>query len=171
MRIILCVLFTAINGVIFGQITTTKVAPKNEIIERIHYDSTKNFLGKQYNQYIGQELYLKGAYFVMRSTTKFESPEFMEVRSSSATADQIEEDIVANYSGDKLVFDKKEKDVMHQLIKALAIDQNDGEKKYEYDERVKKEARSSIGVDSFLVPLQKFLRFIMSVSSREFHPG
>lgn len=44
----------------FGQITTTKVAPKVEQKDNTPYDSTQNFLGKEVNKYLGQELYLKG---------------------------------------------------------------------------------------------------------------
>jgi hypothetical protein len=44
----------------FGQITTTKVATKAELTDNSPYDSTQNFLGKEVNKYIGQELYLKG---------------------------------------------------------------------------------------------------------------
>jgi hypothetical protein len=43
---------------IFGQITTTKVAPKLEQTNKTPYDSTQNFLGKDVNKYLGQELYL-----------------------------------------------------------------------------------------------------------------
>ncbi len=44
----------------FGQITTTKVAPKADVIDNSPYDSTQNFLGVDVNKYKGQELYLKG---------------------------------------------------------------------------------------------------------------
>lgn len=44
----------------YGQITTTKVAPKTEQVDNTPYDSTQNFLGKDVYKYIGQELYLKG---------------------------------------------------------------------------------------------------------------
>jgi hypothetical protein len=44
----------------FGQITTTKVAPKLEKIDITPYDSTQNFLRDDVRKYIGQELYLKG---------------------------------------------------------------------------------------------------------------
>jgi hypothetical protein len=50
-----------ISAVCFGQITTTKVAPRSEKIDVSPYDSTQNFLvGKDVYKYIGQELYLKG---------------------------------------------------------------------------------------------------------------
>jgi hypothetical protein len=44
----------------FGQITTTKVAPEIVQTDNSPYDSIQNFLGKEVNKYIGQELYLKG---------------------------------------------------------------------------------------------------------------
>jgi hypothetical protein len=47
-------------SVSYGQITTTKVAPKVEHIDNLPYDSTKNFLGKEVYKYVGQELYLNG---------------------------------------------------------------------------------------------------------------
>ena len=44
----------------FGQITTTKVAPKTDQSENTPYDSTENFLGKNVYKYLGQEFYLNG---------------------------------------------------------------------------------------------------------------
>lgn len=44
----------------FSQISTIKVAPIFEEINDAPYDSTKNFLGKDVGQYVGQVLYLKG---------------------------------------------------------------------------------------------------------------
>lgn len=44
----------------FGQITTTKVASKTDQIANTSYDSTRNFLSKDVNQYLGQVLYLNG---------------------------------------------------------------------------------------------------------------
>ena len=43
-----------------GQITTTKVASKNDENKTAKYDSLSNFLGKDVYQYLGQDLYLKG---------------------------------------------------------------------------------------------------------------
>ena len=44
----------------YAQVTTTKVAEKNEEISTEPYDSLDNFLGKDVHKYIGQDLYLKG---------------------------------------------------------------------------------------------------------------
>ena len=56
----LTILFTALTVVSFGQITTTKVAPKTDQFDNTPYDSTQNFLGKDVYKYMGQELYLNG---------------------------------------------------------------------------------------------------------------
>ncbi|MEA3476535.1 MAG: hypothetical protein U9R23_08890 [Candidatus Cloacimonadota bacterium] len=63
MKKILTILLTVLTVTVtttFGQITTTKVAPKAEQVDNTPYDSTQNFLGKDVYKYIGQELYLKG---------------------------------------------------------------------------------------------------------------
>ena len=44
----------------YGQITTTKVAPKVEQGKIVQYDSLQNYLGKDVYKYVGQEIYLKG---------------------------------------------------------------------------------------------------------------
>lgn len=44
----------------YGQITTTKIPQKDEIIEEVPYDGTVNYLGKDVHKYIGEELYLNG---------------------------------------------------------------------------------------------------------------
>lgn len=62
MKISLTILLVFLTSVItcFGQITTTKVVPKIEQNDSTPYDNTKNFLGENVRQYIGQELYLNG---------------------------------------------------------------------------------------------------------------
>lgn len=59
MKTTLTILLTTLTVTItFGQITTTKVAPKTDQVDKTPYDSTKNFLEGNVYQYIGQELYL-----------------------------------------------------------------------------------------------------------------
>jgi hypothetical protein len=53
-------LLTTLTIITYGQITTTKVAPKSDQFYNTPYDSTQNFLGKDVYKYIGQELYLNG---------------------------------------------------------------------------------------------------------------
>ena len=49
-----------------AQITTTKVAPVSMTIEKVAYDSLKNFLGEKPSGYLGQELYLPGMADILR---------------------------------------------------------------------------------------------------------
>jgi hypothetical protein len=56
----LTILFTVSTIISFGQITTTKAAPKTIQFQNTVYDSTQNFLDKDIYRYIGQELYLNG---------------------------------------------------------------------------------------------------------------
>jgi hypothetical protein len=54
-------LLTAMTVTIsFGQITTTKVAPKVDQVDNTPYDSTENYAELSPMKYVGQELYLKG---------------------------------------------------------------------------------------------------------------
>jgi hypothetical protein len=55
------IMLTILTAISFGQISTTKVTPKVDNIEIIPYDSTKNFLGTDVFQYVGQYLYLNEA--------------------------------------------------------------------------------------------------------------
>lgn len=59
-QILTVVFLILLNGLIFGQISTMKPATINENSNIIPYDSTKNYLGKDVFQYLGQELYVKG---------------------------------------------------------------------------------------------------------------
>lgn len=61
MKKTITLLLTAITATIsFGQITTTKVAPKVDHVDITPYDSTENYLELSPMKYVGQELYLNG---------------------------------------------------------------------------------------------------------------
>ncbi len=56
------IILMLLNNFLFGQIKTTKAISNKDVASKVtyHYDSTKNFLGKNVFAYIGQDLYLKG---------------------------------------------------------------------------------------------------------------
>lgn len=60
MKHILTVGFLWLSCLGFSQISTIKVAPQFEETNYAPYDSTRNFLGKDVGQYVGQVLYLNG---------------------------------------------------------------------------------------------------------------
>lgn len=72
MKITLTILITAMTvTATYGQITTTKVAPKIEQADNTPYDSTKNFLGKDVYKYLGDATFdsRKFAYTSLESET------------------------------------------------------------------------------------------------------
>ena len=93
------------------------------------------------------ELYNKSAYFVMRNTSHLSSQEFEAVKISSGTAEQIEEELIKQYAGkSKTSFTQKQEEMIRNLIKSMGEEQKEGEKKYEYDARMKKEADDALGL-------------------------
>ena len=93
------------------------------------------------------ELYNKSAYFVMRNTSHLSSQEFEAVKISSGTAEQIEEELIKQYAGkSKTSFTQKQEEMIRNLIKSMGEEQKEGEKKYEYDARMKKEADETLGL-------------------------
>jgi len=94
-----------------------------------------------------KELYNKSAYFVMRNTSKLSSHEFEETSIGSGTAEQLEEELIKQHLGkapDSLL--QKEEEIIKNLIKLMSEEQKEGEKKYEYDARMKKETDEVLSV-------------------------
>jgi DNA repair protein SbcD/Mre11 len=89
---------------------------------------------------IVKEIYNKSAYFVMRSTSQLSSKEFAEVKSSPGSSEDLENEIIAENLAGKGMFSRGDCDVAKDLIHAFSDEQNDGEKKHEYDSRVKRDA-------------------------------
>jgi exonuclease SbcD len=92
-----------------------------------------------------RELYNKSAYFVMRNTSQLSSQELEQVSVSSGTAEQIEEELIKKHAAKSQVFSGKEEEMIKNLIKLMSEEQREGEKKYEYEARMKKEADEALG--------------------------
>jgi len=85
------------------------------------------------------KLYSQKAFYVMKNTSKLTSEEFEEIKVSSSTVDEIEDNIIKEHLGQIKTSFKDEEDITRKLMKALSDEKHEGEKVYEYDERVKKE--------------------------------
>ena len=81
----------------------------------------------------------------MRNTSMLSSLEFEEVKISSGTAEQVEAEAIASHNSGTDVF-KDEAAVVKSLIEIMSSEQRDGEKKYEYEERLKKEIDGLLGL-------------------------
>ncbi|RJQ17079.1 exonuclease SbcCD subunit D [Candidatus Woesearchaeota archaeon] len=83
-------------------------------------------------------LYSKSAFFVMKNTNKLVSEDFEEVKVSQETPEEIEEKLIRENAGQlKVHFD--EIAMAKKLLLLLNMEKHEGEKQYEFEERLKKE--------------------------------
>lgn len=92
------------------------------------------------------KLYSKGAFFVMRNTSQLSSVEMEKIQISSGTSEEAEDEMIAKHvlASKGSPFGKEEAAVIKKLIRSLSAEQLDGEKKYEYESRMKKEAEKIV---------------------------
>lgn len=107
---------------LFGKIATGKVSDIN--------------LGK-----VMRDCYEKGAFFVMKNSSSVMSPEFEEVKVKEESSKEMEEKIIDEHTGKENAFLPKEseKELIAQLMSAFSLDVGEGEKKADYEQRVKEE--------------------------------
>jgi DNA repair protein SbcD/Mre11 len=91
---------------------------------------------------IFDKCYSQGAFFVMRNTVKVVSAEYEEIKIDHKNPEDMEYEIIKEHLGQVKVkgFDSEtELRLTRELMQALSSEKHEGEKVYEYDERVKKE--------------------------------
>jgi len=86
-----------------------------------------------------KELYNKSAYFVMRNTSQLTSQELEEITISSGTAEQIEEELIKQQSKDK------KKELIEGLMSVMSDEIKEGEKRHDYEARIKKAIDEALG--------------------------
>jgi len=85
-------------------------------------------------------IYEEKAFFVMKNTSKLTSEEFEEVKINSSSVEEVEKTIIKEHLGQiKTYFSDREEQVTGELMKSLSDEKNEGEKVYEYNDRVRKE--------------------------------
>ncbi len=92
----------------------------------------------------------KGNYYVMRNTNKLKSKEFEEIKTETGTTEEIEEKIIKEHLGQINVdkFDKKkEEELTKRLMDLFSAEKHEGEKVYEFEDRLKKEISKVLGID------------------------
>jgi len=74
------------NNLVYGQISTTTPASKKVVEKEKNNDSTRNFLGKDVDLYIGQELYVRPLSDIAKIVgyTRFKKTSFKNTSSSSS---------------------------------------------------------------------------------------
>jgi len=95
-------------------------------------------------------LYDKSAYFVMKNTAALTTKEFEEIKIDAKNTEEIEDSLIKEHLGqikvDKLT-PEKEKELVKTLLKALAIEKDEGERQADFEERLRKELSSNTFLD------------------------
>ncbi|MGV8141914.1 MAG: metallophosphoesterase family protein [Candidatus Woesearchaeota archaeon] len=98
---------------------------------------------------IFDKCYSQGAFFVMRNAVKVVSAEYEEIKTDQKNPEDMEDDIIREHLGQIHVkgFDadtelRTTKEIMH----ALSSEKHEGEKVYEYEERLRKIADNILGL-------------------------
>jgi len=91
---------------------------------------------------IMNKCYSQGAFYVMRNTVKVVSAEFEEIKIDDMNPEDLEESMIKEHLGQVKVsrFDSdKEFNISKELMHILSSEKHEGEKVYEYEDRVRKE--------------------------------
>ncbi len=86
--------------------------------------------------------YNQGAFFVMRNTVKVVSSEYEEINIDEKTPEDLEDAIIKEHLGQIKVTGfnaEKESTITSSLMNILSSEKHEGEKVFEYEERMKKE--------------------------------
>ncbi|MFP4567420.1 MAG: exonuclease SbcCD subunit D [Candidatus Woesearchaeota archaeon] len=83
----------------------------------------------------------KGAYYVMKSTTKLQSPDVFNEQEDNQTT---EEDIIKEYENQTPNNFKDETKTIIELINTFSQEKNEAEKQTDYEKRIKQDADSTI---------------------------
>ena len=93
---------------------------------------------------ITELLHEKKAYFVMRNTSGLTTKDFEEIKIETTTAEEIEDQLINEHVGQVEIngWDmNKEKSMVKSFMTLLSSEKKEGEKVYEYEDRVKEELR------------------------------
>jgi len=84
-----------------------------------------------------EEMYDKGAYFVMKNTVALRSHEFEEVKIHDESVDEIEEALISEHTGQMdFVDDKQEKKLVVKFMNSLNTDKKEGETVQTFQKRI-----------------------------------
>ena len=90
----------------------------------------------------------KGNYYVMRNTNKLKSKEFEEIKTDTGTSEEIEEKVIKEHLGQIQVEGmKNESEMTKKLMDIFAMEKQEGEKVYEFEDRLKKEVSKVLDID------------------------
>jgi len=91
---------------------------------------------------IFSDLNNRGAYFIMKNSSKLSSKEFAEIKTGHSSTDEIESRTIKEHLGLTKHPFKDEENTTKDLIKTFSLEKNEGEKQSDYEERIKKETET-----------------------------
>jgi len=89
-----------------------------------------------------EKIYTQGAYYIMKSTSRVVSEEYEEIRIDEKNFEDVEDALMKEHLGQikiKGMTQGKEYEMTKNLISAFSQEKHEGEKVYEYEDRIKKE--------------------------------
>jgi len=84
----------------------------------------------------------KGAYFVMKNTSKLASKEFQEVKVQAGTTEEAEQLVIKEHAGQVKSLSmtaEQEREMVHTLMTILDVEKEEGEKQSDYEARIVRE--------------------------------
>lgn len=93
-----------------------------------------------------KKLYDQKAYFVMKSTTKLTSEEFDEISINNSSVEDVENEIIKEHLGQIKSSFSNEQETTKKLMSIMSSEKHEGEKVYEYEDRIKKEIEKILEV-------------------------
>ncbi|MBT4651665.1 exonuclease SbcCD subunit D [Candidatus Woesearchaeota archaeon] len=96
---------------------------------------------------IFQQIYEQGAYFVMKNTSKLQSPGFEEIKIDTSAPEQIEEEIIKEHLQQIKLFDPEtELNLAKNLLHNLNTEKQEGETIKDFQDRVKQELNNLLNL-------------------------
>lgn len=98
-------------------------------------------------KHIFDQLYQRNAYFVMKNTSQLNSEEFEEIKISTESPEQLEEDIIKEHLQQIKLFDKEtEFDLTKNLLHQLNTEKKEGETVKDFQQRIKEELNNLLNL-------------------------
>jgi len=98
---------------------------------------------------IFHKIYDKGAFYIMKNTSKLSSEEFEELHIDNENVEDVEEALIKEHLQQikvKGIDRDKELHITKELMKVLESEKHEGEKVHEYEDRIRKEADKLLDV-------------------------
>ncbi len=90
----------------------------------------------------------RGCYIVLRNTSKLKSKEYEEIKIRPGSADEIEDSLINEHAGQMKIWGlEKEKSMIKSFLRILGSEKKEGEKSYEYEDRIQKEMAKILEIE------------------------